>query len=348
MSRFTSLPPSPRACTFGPGELDFAISRFAVFGLSAARRLHATTACTSPDIPDAPGETARDYSKLSVAIMSTSGNAGRPSASDAHQSTSISDAAIAREVNNEDRYRALLSNLLKTFSSANSNIQVEDSTLFEAERKIVQDVASSETASIAAGACIGIAAFLSMRFLPRQLIKLMGGEQKVKALNEADALASPVQKAFQLVVEASFGMWTGWAGYNKVSSMQEGSYEKIAKIPLVEGRSAFADGMCGEWMDIAYNQVPPAFWKNLNTHRSDAAAELGLADSLIPKLKDPKSFEAIQQFANNCAKRRAFEQQIRKERGLEDNTPVSIPSPGIPATISTNEAELVVSDNDKL
>ena len=279
--------------------------------------------------------------------MSTSGN-GRPEASDAHQSTSISDAAIAREVNNEDRYRALFSNLLKAFSSTNSNIQVDDSTLFEAERKIVQDVASSETASIAAGACIGIAAFLSIRFLPRQLIKLIGGEQKVKALNEADALASPVQKAFQLVVEASFGMWTGWAGYNKVSSMQEGSYEKIAKIPLVEGRSAFADGMCGEWMDIAYNQIPPAFWKNLDTHRTDAAAELGLADSIIPKLKDPKSFEAIRQFADNCAKRQAFEQQLRRERGLQDNTPVSIPSPGVPATISASEAELFVSDNDKL
>lgn len=275
---------------------------------------------------------------------------GRPSASDAHQSTSISDAAIARELNNEDRYRALFSNLLRTFSSANSSIRVDDSTTkhFEAERKIVQDVASSETASIAAGACIGIAAFLSMRFLPRQLIRWMGGEQKVKALNEADALASPVQKAFQLVVEASFGMWTGWAGYNKVSSMQEGSYEKIAKIPLVEGRSAFSDGMCDEWMDIAYHQVTPAFWKNLDTDRSDAAAELGLADSIIPKLKDPKSFEAIRQFADNCAKRRAFEKQIRIERRLEDNTPVSIPSPGVPATISTSEAELFVSDNDKL
>lgn len=274
---------------------------------------------------------------------------GRPSVSEDQQSTSmISDAAVAREVNNEDRYRALFSNLLKTFSSANNNIQVEDTALFEAERKIVQDVASSETASIAAGACVGIAAFLSMRFLPRQLIRLMGGEQKVKALNEADALASPVQKTFQLVVEASFGMWTGWAGYNKFSSMQEGSYEKISKIPLVEGRSAFADGMCGEWMDIAYNQVPPAFWKNVDSDRTDAAAELGLTDSITPKLKDPKSFEAIRQFADNCAKRRAFEKQLRRDRGLEDNMQVSIPSPGVPTTISTSEAELYVSDSNKL
>ena len=118
---------------------------------------------------------------------------GRPSVSEDQQSTSmISDAAVAREVNNEDRYRALFSNLLKTFSSANNNIQVEDTALFEAERKIVQDVASSETASIAAGACVGIAAFLSMRFLPRQLIRLMGGEQKVSVeRSRCISIASP-------------------------------------------------------------------------------------------------------------------------------------------------------------
>jgi hypothetical protein len=279
--------------------------------------------------------------------MST-GSSGKPS-SDGQNTSIISDAEIAREVNNEDQYRAFFSKLLKTFSSANTNIRVDDATLYEAERKIVQDVASSETTSIAAGACIGITAFLSFRFLPRQLIRLMGGEQKVKALNEADVMASPVQKAVQLLIEASFGVWTGWAGYNKVSNLQEGSYEKIAKLPLVEGRSAFADGMCDEWMNITYNRIPLAFWRNLDGTCNDTAAELGLADSSMrPKVKDPKSFEAIRQFADNCAKRQAFEKKLRRQRGLDDNTPVSIPRPGVPTTMSRSEAELFVRDNDQL
>jgi len=149
---------------------------------------------------------------------------------------SSSDVAeIVREANNEDQYRALFSDLLKSFSAARDNSEIRGASEdFEAEKKIVTEVARVESASFTAGVCIGIAAFFSMRFLPRQLIRLMGKEEKLKALSEADARASPAQKAFQLIFEASFGMWVGWAGYKRVAGAQEGSYEMIAKIPLVD------------------------------------------------------------------------------------------------------------------
>mmetsp|Transcript_17391 Transcript_17391/g.49787 ORF Transcript_17391/g.49787 Transcript_17391/m.49787 type:complete len:278 (-) Transcript_17391:1634-2467(-) len=266
------------------------------------------------------------------------------------QDASISEAAIVRGANNEDQYRALFSDLLKRFSAArnDNNIHAGDAKHFEAEKKIVTEVATSETTSFAAGAFIGMAAFLSLRFLPRHLIRLKGGVEKLKALNEADAIESPAQKTFQLVIEASFGLWVGWAGYKRVAAAQEGSYEMIAKIPLVEGRSEFSDGMCDEWMHIANKRIPPSFWRNLDSTRSDAASELELTDPIKPKLKDPKSFRAIRQFADNCARRKEFEKQLRKEGGLDDTTPVSIPSPGVPTELSRREVEVFVRDNNDL
>ena len=262
------------------------------------------------------------------------------------KSSPLDAAEIVREANNEDQYRALFSELLKSFSAArdNSKIGSED---YEAEKKIVTEVARVESTSFAAGVCIGIAAFFSVRFLPRQLIRLVGREEKLKALSEADARASPAQKVFQLLFEASFGMWVGWAGYKRVAGAQEGSYEMIAKIPLIEGRSEFSDGLCMEWMHIANTHIPPAFWRNLDSTRSNTTAELELSDPK-PKLKDPKSFRAIKQFADNCAKRKEFEMHLRKERGLNDTTPISIPSPGVPTELSRSEAELFVRDKNEL
>lgn len=46
--------------------------------------------------------------------------------------------------------------------------------------------------------------------------------------------------AYQLlvafIVEASFGAWAGWRGYNIVSSQNNDSFEAIAEIPLCAGR----------------------------------------------------------------------------------------------------------------
>ncbi len=251
-------------------------------------------------------------------------------------------AEIVREANNEDQYRALFSDLLKSFSAARDNSKVRGAASedFEAEKKIVTEVARVESTSFAAGVCIGMTAFFSMRFLPRQLIRLMGKEEKLKALSEADARASPAQKAFQLIFEASFGMCVGWAGYKRVAGAQEGSYEMIANIPLVEGRSEVSDGLCMEWMHIANTHIPPAFWRNLDSTRSDTDPK--------PKLKDPKSFMAIKQFADNCAKRKEFEMHLRRERGLNETTPISIPSPGVPTELSRSEAELFVRDKNEL
>ena len=63
-------------------------------------------------------------------------------------------AEIVREANNEDQYRALFSDLLKSFSAARDNSEIRgasDAEDFEAEKKIVTEVARVESASFTAG-----------------------------------------------------------------------------------------------------------------------------------------------------------------------------------------------------
>mmetsp|Transcript_19133 Transcript_19133/g.41696 ORF Transcript_19133/g.41696 Transcript_19133/m.41696 type:complete len:294 (-) Transcript_19133:2180-3061(-) len=256
--------------------------------------------------------------------------------------TVISDAAVAREANNEDQYRALFSDLLKKFKDASSasassagRSDVDEKTEhYAAETRLIREAARAEMTAIAGGVAVGLTVFVSLRYLPNHLIRWMGGEAKAKALREAEEVSKKsqtagLQRGVSLFLESSFGLWSGWKGYNKVSSMQNGTYETIARIPLVPGRSALSEGMCIEWTELTYQRVPPAFWKNLEENRKEALE----FDQTAPKLKDPRTWEAIRTFAENCLKRDAYEKQIREDRGVDENIPIVIPRPGVPESI---------------
>ena len=58
-----------------------------------------------------------------------------------------------------------------------------------------------------------------------------------------------------LFFEGLFGVWVGHRGYQVAVSQTRETYEEIAKIPLCEGRSNVAEGMCEEWMNLAISDL---------------------------------------------------------------------------------------------
>jgi hypothetical protein len=132
-------------------------------------------------------------------------------------------------------------------------------------------------------------------------------------------------------IEGAFSIWVGYRGYDYASHQSQGSFETIAEIPVCKGRSRIADALCLEWVDISTNQIPKTFWKIL-----EQKEEQGLGDE--------KTWRAIQQFSQNCAKRLAEEDRIREERGLANNEPVSLPDRV--AESSIDKASEPISERD--
>lgn len=91
-------------------------------------------------------------------------------------------------------------------------------------------------------------------------------------------------------------------------------YDTASDIPLIDGRSDISDNLCSDFI-AQYDSIRPEFWKE---YRDD-----GLS--------------AIQEFVANCRKRQAFERRLRRELGMGDNDPVSIPSGGVPREFVDDE-----------
>ena len=105
-----------------------------------------------------------------------------------------------------------------------------------------------------------------------------------------------------------------------ISSQNSSSYDEIAKIPLCAGRSAVSEKVCPDWISLVHNEIPPAFWKNLD-------------DGDYCRLKDPNRWKAVRDFAHNCINRKVFEDSYRKQNGFSPETAVDVPEGGVPHDI---------------
>lgn len=138
-----------------------------------------------------------------------------------------------------------------------------------------------------------------------------------------------------LVVEGSFSVFTGYSAFQRTAEQSEDTYEMISKVPLCSGRSAVAEGLCDDWIEITRNQIPDLFWQNLQDET----------------LRDVRAWKAIHQFCDNCTRRRHYEAYIRQRRGITDpNVPIVLPrnvpecNEAYKKQISRVEAEKLVSD----
>lgn len=247
------------------------------------------------------------------------------------------EAAAARETNNERHYRQLYTGQLEKIAFLNATDR--EGNEYEAESAIFERASSSLMYAAAGGVGVGLAAFLSLRYIPTMLTKMIGGDAKLQKLREKNLASSPLQKGGMLLFELSFGFWASWRGYHIVTDHmgKGGGYDEISKIPLVQGRSAISDTICEDWVELTYDTIPPEFWHNL-THGEEEC-----------KLKDYGAWRAIRSFADNCVKRSRYEDALRRERGLDDGAPVAIPAPGVPEMLSQiplSEADAKMLVND--
>lgn len=77
--------------------------------------------------------------------------------------------------------------------------------------------------------------------------------------------------------------------------------------------------MCNEWVDLVHNQIPPQFWQNLDSNEG--------------KLQEEARWRSVRDFADNCVKRKAFEEVYRKQNDVSGS--VVVPIGGVPNDILT-------------
>ena len=112
-----------------------------------------------------------------------------------------------------------------------------------------------------------------------------------------------------------FAFWASWRGYNLAASMQtQDMTDEVTKLPLIQGRSIVAEEVCDDIINFVNHEIPPEFWKNLHV---DGA------------LSNATTWQQIIRFSDNCVRRKQFENDIRRRQGKKDDTPISIPAPGI-------------------
>lgn len=251
-----------------------------------------------------------------------------------------SKANAEREKLNEPKYRAMFNNLLGRqkeiiMSLPNKGFNNEH---YSAETKLLKKALALERESMIGGLVMGFAAFCSVRYAPRVLLRVLGGDQKIQALREAESKARQAPYAIlrrtgALLIEGSFAFWAGWRGYHMTASSQSGAvYDDITKIPLCEGKSIVSDRICDEWTDLVNSKVPQSFWVNVDNPNAG--------------LSDEPAWRAILNFSENCAKRKLYEQMLKKSKGLNDNDSICVPSPGVPENIlelTKEESDLLLS-----
>lgn len=85
-------------------------------------------------------------------------------------------------------------------------------------------------------------------------------------------------------------------------------------------KSTISDTICTEWIDLVHNRIPPPFWQNLDYPN---------------KLQEEARWKSVRDFADNCVKRRAFEEDYKRRMGMDDDSAVIVPEGGVPKDILT-------------
>ena len=223
------------------------------------------------------------------------------------------------------KYRGSLQEAYNNNSSGDDADSANIKKQYASESAIIEKVMSNERSAFLSGIVLSGLVFASVRFGPRYLITKINSD-KARSLREADAIAEIantrwIQKTFSFLFEVSFGAWAGWRGYNILSSQNNNSsYDEIAKIPLCEGRSKISEAVCPEWVDLVHREIPKPFWQNLDEKEES-------------KLKDPKRWTAVLSFADNCIKRKVYEDSYRTQHELKSGVPVDVPKGGVPEDI---------------
>lgn len=256
---------------------------------------------------------------------------------DSSQFKSLKKLNVEKERLKERKYRELYTALFQKHKGILSAIGNENAGDFEEEKRVLDMALKGERSALLVGIAVGVTTFASLRVLPRIFIRKYGGEEKMKALILADDDAKKnihgvIRQLLGIFVEGSFAVWLGTRSYSLISEMSRDTYDLIAEIPLVAGRSIISENLCKEWIDVSHNTIPSTFWENV-----DAGS-----------VKSPTTWRAIQKLCDSCVKRANYEKQVRLERLIPDNLPVSLPERVPDDFLSTVTVPLTVEEAKQL
>ena len=257
-------------------------------------------------------------------------------AASSSESKTMAALVVEKEKLHENKYRNMYRALLKkhegilTENKATTNLEE-----YQEETTLLRTVIISERNAWIMGVTVGLAAFVTIRFLPRVYIRRFGGAEKLNKLKEAEELSRQnktawAQGAIGTLIECSLSFWIGVRAYQLASQASDSTFEVIAQIPLAKGRSVVADKLCPEWVRITKLDIPPAFWDNLDEANN---------------LKDERTWNAIRSFSHNCIKRKLYERVVAKDQEGDVSLPNRVPD-FVPAALqlTTEQALQLVSD----
>jgi hypothetical protein len=288
-----------------------------------------------------PSSTDEKIESLTGGLASSNNTITVPSQQ--KQADTMATLVVEKEKAKESTYRSLYKTLLGKHEGIlidNKNSDLTTLKDYEEETALLRTAIISERNAWILGITMGIGAFISIRFLPRYYIYRFGGKEKYNKLKEAEALSRQdrsswlARSAIGALIEGSLSFWIGVRAYQMASQTTEGTYEIIAQVPMVKGRSIVADKLCAEWVQITKRDIPPAFWENLDEGN----------------LQDTRTWTAIRAFSQNCIKRKLYERVVAKELGVNHTgETVSLPNKVpdyIPAAtqLTTQQALQLVSD----
>jgi DNA-binding protein Fis len=262
----------------------------------------------------------------------------------------------------KDRLRVesrLAQRFFKAFERKTDQLEMRrDFRLSEREQKVLMDLV---TANLLQGVAAGVVTFVVLRRLRAAYYKrLQGSLQKPPSVPNAfnspfQQQNPPVQKistAMEGVQDQTSFRFSRFV-FNQFTIVLDGMLsfyvtvyvstrktdvflQKVTDIPLLEGQSTVADELC----PVFLNELK-GLYREQQSHRLSAAEEMALHDPETPALK------CLLDFCTNCQRRAAYEDLLRRERGLPPDEPIAIPPPGVPLDVAFTQlsmSDVVTSD----
>jgi hypothetical protein len=194
-----------------------------------------------------------------------------------------------------------------------------DDAAYKAEEDLLMKVNNNgllegAVAGVTTFACLVAGPPLLKRFIPPKTYKFDAPKTRNISKYVLMGMRLGVQAAASLVIAAYTTSYF---------TDEEFMLEQVSRAPLLEGKSVISDEFCPT-ICREYYRYSQDYWKGVKS----------------PYLQN------LTKFVENCERRRSLENNIRVERGLSQNIPISIPSPGVPKNYPIDETvkEQLIAD----
>jgi hypothetical protein len=225
----------------------------------------------------------------------------------ANQNEAPSEVAVIRE------FAAVINDRFNNVDDLMSSVDYR-SDEYQAERRLISEMNGR---AIKWGIGSTFLTFAALRGAPYFIRRFRSSSnfQQISPLSTSmlpptSSRPKPLRTLFSIGFD---GLLSAMVGFNvtlfltDMKKVQEG----FAAVPLVEGRSVVSDALCLDFIKTYHMTQAKGFdWSKSNYQHSQISY--------------------IFNFVLNCKKRQAYEEQLRREQGLDQTQSVCIPSPGVP------------------